>query len=343
MTLSFFCERPKVEHAHPPFLHSSCCKFAERPDVVLRCPECLDAGCSQPRAQMGDSKRGPYTGRFRVCADDGPATLCVVLGHSGADARWKTEFCKDGNHMARERLNKRLTRAGLPLCSAQANADRRFFIHGFVMALAWHIVMPHQHQTKAGTSMEAMSDEQLMHNIYYTAGPVRPRAVIEIPFVASAALLTPTPLPDSSIAEGSEPLESPRFAQQMWDVLHHGDGLQVQEFSEDGVRTRPLLHVLRQWFQRWHLLPPSNGTPPLIGWRMWTPLAGLAVRAQWPLDMVAVFQRRTLGMHYVRLRHEHPPQKLLQQYLTHQVATAFTSHASMQSEGLNRPAHEATP
>ena len=214
------------------------------------------------------------------------------------------------------RLDEKLEKCGLPHTHAFQRGGRQYQILGFLIAFAWHIVPPHPVQPLSASSYKDLDDCHLMHSIYYggTASQ-RPKAIIEFPFVAAARLSTPVPLPDTELLQGQEPLESFVFAASVWRVLNEGVGQEVQEHVGGTWETKSLVQLLQEWMRHWHMPMPSSQVPPFVGWRMWSPLAALAVRGQWPSDMAAVFQRRVQGMHYARLRHDHPPQKLLQQHI----------------------------
>eukprot|EP00971_Amphidinium_carterae_P123588 2447487-Amphidinium_carterae.2 len=256
---------------------------------------------------MGPKRK--YTGRFRPLEEGGEAVLVPVLTHP--EGRWHEEFRLRSNAIALEVVERLLRDVGLTLDGE--GHDKTWRLEGFVVMSCWHL------QKALGTvfaeqDKNAISAQQVLHNLLLQQCKQGVRAVIEFPVLAASCLANPIEVELGSVVNMnnySECLDKPSFANALWskvpleaEVVVTRDNGQHETISLD--------KLWREWSSRfqWHVPRQSVSA----GWRVWRPLGQLMCRHKWNLDGVAVTSRAT-GRYAVRLRTDAPAAKLVREYL----------------------------
>ena len=267
------------------------------------------------------TKRGPYTGRFRIFEEDGPFQIvCVVANSSGV--RWRQEFWHISGTAARSFLNSRLEQTGLPSLLAYMTEQgvQPWRIVGFVLMSLWRIVPAAATVLHRDTVGIDATEHMVMHSIAYAHRDVRPQAVVEFPVHEACWLETDIPLDAVRFPEFSteSPLQAPSLVASVWRELQQG---RVRCHTDSKIAD--LNDVLEHWRSKYAMAVAPWTCPPFTCWRVWKPVADLMVHGRWKLDLSLVLSRQR-GACSACIRTGAPPMPLLRQYLQHAVCPPIT-------------------
>ena len=246
--------------------------------------------------------------------EDGPPLLVVCLGHQ--QGRWATEF----KLAPLRRIGEQISHKHRLLQQPQpAEAEQEMWqVHGLLIMSAWRLVKASGTAFGVQCDLGSMEPRQAMQNVLlHQCGGGGLQAAIEFPVFAASFFPDPPPfdLPyDHDIDDYSTNLDGPGFAAATWAFIQ---GLpQVTEVlsTEHLAPACSVSDLWKRWSARFALPWTCTGSPPLVGWRMWTPLASLVCHGHWFGDVVALHQRVS-GRFGVRLRTDAPPAKLVRDYI----------------------------